>query len=616
MKKLILILLIFFNILYAKIDISSNDNIPIYKTIEVSSLANNIEEAIKNPQNFEQVDYFIRSLRKKKTESSIWYKLDIYNSSNTILDKKILTQWNHTNIYIYLVDEHKNILVQEKLKKYNNFLLSNPFTIKPKQNLQLYLNVQTPKGVDDFYYLNIVSEDALNLVVQEKFFNIGIFLGLLLAMMLYSFFMYFAIRIKSYLYLGLYQLAIVIHLSDIRYFLITLLQDYQELSYILFKIVFSAMLYVFSILFTKEFLNTKETMPTINKLLTILLVFHIISEIFPYNNINYSGFLYGLYLVAGFISLRQGNKYALFFILGFTPSVINYFFVNVVKLFSLNIYVEYQMITLITTIIEAFALSMALYLKLKETVEEKEKAVQEVHTKEKMMLEQSKFAAMGEMIGNIAHQWRQPINNVSSILSNISTHYKYEQLTKEKLDSKINEANMQLKYMSSTIEDFMNFFSHNNKKTNVTLKEVCEEAFFLTKSSLEKHHILVNIESKSEELFSLKKKELIQVLVVFINNSKDAFVSNKIKDPMISLKVENKSIIYVDNAGGIPQDIINKIFEPYFTTKQKSKGTGIGLYIAKQIIESLFEGEIKVYTENSKTIFTIYLDKIKLENSN
>ena len=200
---------------------------------------------------------------------------------------------------------------------------------------------------------------------------------------------------------------------------------------------------------------------------------------------------------------------------------------------------------------------------------------------------QSKLASMGEMIGNIAHQWRQPLTHISYILMNIKTAYEKDKLTSEYFEKKTKLANAQIKYLSNTIDDFRDFFKNTNQKELFNLSDSVREVTNLLKESFKSHKI--NIEFDLDEDISVKayRGEFLQVLFNIFNNAKDEFIKRKIDNPKLIIKTHVKKddikIEIKDNAKGIKTELLEKIFEPYFTTKDK--GLGIGLYMSKIIIE-------------------------------
>ena len=236
--------------------------------------------------------------------------------------------------------------------------------------------------------------------------------------------------------------------------------------------------------------------------------------------------------------------------------------------------------------------------------------------KENLLIQQSKMAAMGEMIGNIAHQWRQPISAVSSIMMNIKWTAIEQGVDKNFLDERMREANEQLKYMSQTIDDFSTFFKPNKEKEFFDLKAEVKKAYHILRASLENQNINLQIYSKRIITAYGYANEFSQVVLNIISNAKDVLIEREIKNPRIEIHLskdtENIYCHIKDNAGGINKEIIEKVFEPYFTTKE-SHGTGIGLYICKEIIHKHMKGTLKVKNCENGANFIISIPLIKKE---
>ena len=237
--------------------------------------------------------------------------------------------------------------------------------------------------------------------------------------------------------------------------------------------------------------------------------------------------------------------------------------------------------------------------------------------KENLLIQQSKLAALGEMIGNIAHQWRQPIGAVSAIMMNIKWTGISQGVEPKFLDERIKEANEQLQYMSHTIDDFRNFFKPDKDKEYFVLKEEIKKAYHILKASLEYSNINLQILCKKKIVGFGYPNEFSQVVLNIISNAKDVLIQKKIKEPKIIIDIsENEENIICqikDNGGGIEAKNLNKVFEPYFTTKEVH-GTGIGLYISKEIIHKHMKGTLSVKNLNDGAIFTISIPKIEEEN--
>ncbi|AXH15498.1 histidine kinase [Malaciobacter mytili LMG 24559] len=232
---------------------------------------------------------------------------------------------------------------------------------------------------------------------------------------------------------------------------------------------------------------------------------------------------------------------------------------------------------------------------------------------EQLLIQQSKLASMGEMIGNIAHQWRQPLAQISAIHMNMKVTYDFNKFTKEYLDTKIKEANKLTSYMSQTISDFQNFFKPQGEKEEFSIQKACQEAYFIVESSLKYHGIEVSFDIKEDINVFGYKNEYSQVILNILSNAKDILLERQIENPKINIEIkngENYAIVKIhDNAGGIKENIIDKIFDPYFTTRYKTQGTGIGLYMSKNIIERNMNGYINVKNVDNGALFTIKVAK-------
>jgi signal transduction histidine kinase len=238
--------------------------------------------------------------------------------------------------------------------------------------------------------------------------------------------------------------------------------------------------------------------------------------------------------------------------------------------------------------------------------------VKKQREKENLLIQQSKMAALGEMIGNIAHQWRQPISAVSAIMMNIKWTAIAEGMNKKFIDDRMKEANEQLGYMSQTIDDFRNFFKPNKEKELFDLDLEVRKIYKILKDTLQNNNINFQIFSNKEIIVFGYPSEFSQVVLNIISNAKDVLIERNTDKPKIEVHIlkdeENIYCKITDNAGGIEEKIINKIFEPYFTTKE-SRGTGIGLYISKEIIQKHMNGLLIVKNNEVGAEFTISIPK-------
>jgi len=234
---------------------------------------------------------------------------------------------------------------------------------------------------------------------------------------------------------------------------------------------------------------------------------------------------------------------------------------------------------------------------------------EEIYEKERLLAHQNRLASMGEMICNIAHQWRQPLTQISSILMNIEFAFNKKNLTSKNLMEKIDEADEQITFMSNTIDDFRNFFSSGKSKEKYNISVPIEKTQRLLKGALEKNSIALKIDIENDFILYGYQNEIAQALLNIISNAKDILIERKLDNRLIQIKAystkKGNFITIEDNAGGIKTTPIDKIFEPYFSTKHASVGTGIGLYMTKMIIEKNNSGLICVDNTHFGAIFTI-----------
>jgi signal transduction histidine kinase len=233
---------------------------------------------------------------------------------------------------------------------------------------------------------------------------------------------------------------------------------------------------------------------------------------------------------------------------------------------------------------------------------------------EKLLIQQSKLAAMGNMIGNIAHQWRQPLSELNAILMNIETRYKFGDFDETYIERKVQECNKITSYMSTTITDFQNFFKPSKKKEEFNVVEACKKASSILSSSLKYHAIDFECSCDVEQKVIGYPNEFSQAFLNILSNAKDVLIQRKVASPFIRVSIKTgKQYVLIkveDNGGGIDSKYIDRIYEPYFTTKHAKQGTGIGLYMSKTIIENNMDGILSVHNTDVGACFIIKLHSL------
>lgn len=274
-----------------------------------------------------------------------------------------------------------------------------------------------------------------------------------------------------------------------------------------------------------------------------------------------------------------------------------------------------------------------LYLKLFEKEKELEalnrnlenmvsEEIKKRREKEQILIHQSKMASMGEMIGAIAHQWRQPLCSLSLIIQDVKDAYDYGELDKEYIDKLIESSIMQIQYMSQTIDDFRDFYKPVKEKATFNVIKALKDVISMLLASFHNNNIEIDFDTKAVEspvIFNYLN-EFKQVVINILNNAKDAILeceqkavnSNNHGVIRISVSKRGKMIVVEisDNGGGVQDELIDKIFEPYFTTKQQGMGTGIGLYMSKVIIENNMSGSLYAKNIEKGAVFVIELPGI------
>ena len=246
---------------------------------------------------------------------------------------------------------------------------------------------------------------------------------------------------------------------------------------------------------------------------------------------------------------------------------------------------------------------------LREETEARCRDMASLAEKEKMLILQSRQAAMGQMIGNIAHQWRQPLNMLALVSQEILIVFDDGRLTREYLEVSIGKMQKIIQHMSQTIEDFRRFFSPDKAKQRFSTREIVERALYLLDGELKELNVKVDVLCGEECHIDGYPNEYMQVIINIINNARDVVHERRVADPRIDIRLFHESgrsvVTIADNGGGIAPGILEQIFDPYFTTKSSEKGTGIGLFMSRNIIEHNMGGTLTVSNTREGAEFRI-----------
>ncbi|WP_347814952.1 HAMP domain-containing sensor histidine kinase [Aliarcobacter butzleri] len=426
----------------------------------------------------------------------------------------------------------------------------------------------------------------------------GITFGILIMTIAYTLIRYIyskEIFYISYCFMQIFSLVYIVAYSklyQISYFV-------QEFSLVLasvFAVIFAVNYYEGK--FLPKVSNYKELILNtflLNVVILTAFYHYILFEYLPYT------IIYAILFISIIFNLKQGFKPTLIYVIGWSIFCILLFIFDFKNRY---IGLGYFDLVLVVFALEAMLFTISIAYKYNDLKKQNKEF-------EKMILQQSKFVKSGEMIANITHQFRQPLNNISYILINLKKRFESEKLDKIFFDKKVNQANEQVTFLSKTIDDFKEFYLQEKEKDDFLVKDSIQNALTILNPDLQKDNINLNLKFETFEdikIFGVKN-ELSQVVLSLVSNSIDALKNRH--NPKISINVVSSSaeviIEILDNAGGIKVKNLKKIFEPYFSTKEE--GTGIGLYLSKIIIEESFGGKLQVQNIKDGAKFSIFIEK-------
>lgn len=486
----------------------------------------------------------------------------------------------------------------------------------------LYLRVVTQSSLQ--VPMRIYSADGLVKEIETDSLRVGLYYGIFVIIFLYNAGLYFYTRDQNYLrYLFFLVSFIMWQLSfdgtgaehfwnDQRWII-----EHGSSFWI-------AMASLSALYFSRSFLNASHFAPKADRLMQLMMVVAGLvaaaSLILPYSDVIAINAALGsavplMLFVTGIIVLRRNYRPARFYIAGWSSLLIG----TVIFAFNkFNLIPSFEGINSIQQIgsgIEMIFLSWALadrihllqneYVDklnhLNETLTEKvDCSLREIRKKDQLFVQQSRLAALGEMIEQIAHQWRQPLNTLALINQDLYVRHKLGQLDDAGLETLHEKTDDQLQYMSKTIDDFRNFYKADKSRLLYDPAELVDDALRLSEVFLRYAKIKTSLESTTHSKVSIAKNEMIQVLLNLFKNAHDAILEQHRADGEIRIRIQDAEkrvrISVDDNAGGIDPELLEQIFDIYFTTKQTQEGTGLGLYMSRYIVEESFGG--KIWAEN------------------
>ncbi len=567
----------------------SNNSESFFKDINVSfSLLKSNDTAIQI-SNIKTHDRQFNPVPKEEkfqdTNITYWLKVDL---GSTFPSGRFVYTYGDADF-----SEHTILPSQELEKFILDGVQSMKFTYKQGVDPQVYyfklvpkhyripfraINVSTP----DTFYAYLAKDSHVQLIL-------GLILGLIMMAGIYNAAMYYYNKEISFLYYALMQLfmSLILYNMSGAY-------TWDEGSFfsrnIHYNYIISLLTSLFAVLFTLSFLELKKHMPklyTLTRYLALVIVADIIVSLF-YKSLLVEYYLLPFMILAliytGYKRVHQGYKPARFYLAGWIVLTLAVF---------LNIFqVGYKYMVIdplyIGAAVEAILFSLALSYKIRMVAKAKEE-------QKELLVHQSKLASMGEMIGNIAHQWRQPLTHLGYTMMNLKEAQKHGELDEAYLGKKVADATTQIDYMSQTIDDFKDFYAPHKAKENFSLGKATEETLEIMKNTFSQNDIDVELIVAEDCTLYTYKNEYKQVLLNLLTNAKNILIERVILSPKVTITIDKNSVIVSDNAGGIDKEVMPRIFEPYFTTKEGN--TGIGLYMSKMIVERNMYGVLKV--ENS-----------------
>ncbi|MEV9499801.1 HAMP domain-containing sensor histidine kinase [Aliarcobacter butzleri] len=426
----------------------------------------------------------------------------------------------------------------------------------------------------------------------------GITFGILMMTIAYTLIRYIyskEIFYISYCFMQIFSLLYIVAYSKL-YQISYWVQEFSLVLASIFAVIFAVNYYEGK--FLPKVSNYKELILNtflLNVVILTAFYHYILFEYLPYT------IIYAILFISIIFNLKQGFKPTLIYVIGWSIFCIILFIFDFKNRY---IGLGYFDLVLVVFALEAMLFTISIAYKYNDLKKQNKEF-------EKMVLQQSKFVKSGEMIANITHQFRQPLNNISYILINLKKRFESEKLDKIFFDKKVNQANEQLNFLSKTIDDFKEFYLQEKEKDDFLVKDSIQNALTILNPDLQKDNINLNLKFETFEdikIFGVKN-ELSQVILSLVSNSIDALKNRH--NPKISINVVSSSaeviIEILDNAGGIKAKNLKKIFEPYFSTKEE--GTGIGLYLSKIIIEESFGGKLQVQNIKDGAKFSIFIEK-------
>lgn len=525
----------------------------------------------------------------------------------TVVNNKIIKQ--NTSF-----DKYKNPDVEHRIG--NILLFDNK--ILPNEKIEVYIYMTA--GSNIYYDINNGSLIEVMTKAARSSAILVILTGILLSLGIYYLFLYILTPNKEYIFYAL----LVTTMAIWSFYVYGGYAYYFDMFTIgVFVNVLMIFLPMFTTLFFQSIYKDNIQFKNFNKILNVFVIVLLVALIYEvlgrlglyelrFKVTGYLAFIYiaNLFtiLVIAIIIYFKKLPFSGLFLIAFVANFIGV--IATISFFRAKLpYTELTFYSnMIGSTIEAILFSILLTYKMRQVYKDKEDAI--TATK----VQSIKINIMSETIDFISHQWRQPLSQINaSVMAIDDITHDSNDIKKENLDKELLHIEKTTQYMSNTIDDFKNLFSTNKKEEIFLLNTIFSNTISIVQKTLKNNNINIEYNEKEELYIKGNKGDIAQTLLIIINNAKDALIERKIQNPIINIKlfhIENIIKIHImDNAGGIDKNIKDEIFDAYYTTKEKTNGSGLGLYIAKMIIENKMNGSLTIEDIEEGTCFCIELKK-------
>ena len=625
MYRLLILLFLQINISFS-MDTLLVENGNSYNTLSYSEYSS-VKNINESPRSLKDNVWYKNKFdcKDESEHKGYWVRIKVKNTQNIPKELYLMDERRYVySINYYLLKNGKvtlhkkdGLFVKENVSSFNSSQRIFPLPLEANEEAEVLFKVQNFNMLDMPF--KIVTKDYLIEYFQFYSFFQGAFIVVLLVMMIYNFITYLIIRVKAYLYYLGYALLLVLYQAT--YFGYLKIFNVEPIV-ILVSLIFGGIGFmIFAAYFIRELFHFPKYLPKIDKVFSVIIWYLIVLMLlyiltikqidfyvsqYIFNMISIAVPMYVAIILYALNYLSYKRVTHIIFLYAMVWNVISVLGLLLIGmhsgLISTTLGVDY--LFEVGMFIESILFSLLLAYRIKEI--EKEKQEQEL-----MLIQQNRLASMGEMISTIAHQWRQPLSQINGRVLGLDIDYRKKRLTAEVMEEHLSDIEQITANMSEIIKDFMNFFNTTKEVEIFQIEDVILEAIRIVKSSLVKE---VEFSYNLEEIV-LKgyKSELIQAILIVVNNSIDAYSDSGLVKIKIEVKEKDKNEILLtikDNGDGISDEVLQHMFEPYYTTKHKSQGTGLGLYILKMIIENGMGGKAYIKNDIKGAIFTMHIPKV------